>query len=71
VALNEVGMQLFQRNQYVQAFDYFCQCVHQLPDVLEYRLNRFHAVSPPSACQPTLSIHASSYTGLLPAGCDN
>ena len=43
VAFNEVGMQLYQRHQYVEAFDYFSKSIVHLPDVLEYRLNRFHA----------------------------
>jgi tetratricopeptide (TPR) repeat protein len=36
VAFNEVGMELFQRHQYVQAFEYFSQCVQQLPDVRDF-----------------------------------
>ena len=43
VAFNEVGMQLFQRHQYAESFDYFSKSIQHLPDVLEYRLNRFHA----------------------------
>jgi tetratricopeptide (TPR) repeat protein len=43
VAFNEVGMQLFQRHQYAESFDYFSKSIVHLPDVLEYRLNRFHA----------------------------
>lgn len=36
-------MQLFQRHQYAESFDYFSKSIVHLPDVLEYRLNRFHA----------------------------
>ena len=43
VAFNEVAMQLFQRHQYAESFDYFSKSIQHLPDVLEYRLNRFHA----------------------------
>lgn len=43
VAFNEVGMQLYQRHQYAESFDYFSKSIEHLPEVLEYRLNRFHA----------------------------
>jgi hypothetical protein len=57
VAFNEVGMQLFQRHQFVEAFDYFSKSIQHLPDVLEYRLNRFHAADACGQVSEMLCVH--------------